>query len=386
VCTLSHSCPCETDHRIAASIQKILNLNRDQLKVESNANANGVVSASNPPLLTEDGEPIWKVLVFDNFGRDVISSVLRVQDLRNFGVTIHLNLHSPRHPIPDVPVVYLVEPTSENINIISADLSNNLYETAYVNFLSSVPRPLLEDFAALTAQNNTSEKIVQVYDQYLNFVVSEPDLFSLHLKDAYYTLNSAQAADSAIESTIDRIVGGLFSVVVTMGSIPIIRCPKGNAAEIIAQKLDRKLRDHVLNSRDNNLFSGRSSPAVSQTRPVLIILDRNIDLVPMLSHSWTYQSLVHDVLGMRLNRITVETVEDGGKVGKKSYDLNSNDFFWARNAGVPFPQVAEDIDAELTKYKEDVTEITNKTGASSLEDLQSFVLQLERNVFHSNTG
>jgi hypothetical protein len=331
------------------------------------------VSASNPPLLTEDGEPIWKVLVFDNFGRDVISSVLRVQDLRNFGVTIHLNLHSPRHPIPDVPVVYLVEPTSENINAISADLSKNLYETAYVNFLSSIPRPLLEDFAALTAQNNTSAKIAQVYDQYLNFVVSEPDLFSLHLKDAYYTLNSAQAAESAIESTIDRIVGGLFSVVVTMGSIPIIRCPKGNAAEIIAQKLDRKLRDHVLNSRDNNLFSGRSPSAASQTRPVLIILDRNIDLVPMLSHSWTYQSLVHDVLGMRLNRITVETVEDGGKVGKKSYDLNSNDFFWARNAGVPFPQVAEDIDAQLTKYKEDVTEITNKTGASSLDDLQSDV-------------
>ena len=200
--------------RPTASIEKILNLNHDQPKPEPDAN--GLVPAS-IPLLDEDGEPIWKVLVFDNLGRDVISSVLRVQDLRNFGVTIHLNLHSPRHPIPDVPVVYLVEPTSENITAISADLSKNLYETAYVNFLSSVPRPLLEDFAALAAESNTSEKIAQVYDQYLNFVVSEPDLFSLHLKDAYYTLHSAQAADSAIEHTIDKVVGGLFSVVVTMG-------------------------------------------------------------------------------------------------------------------------------------------------------------------------
>lgn len=143
---------------------------------------------------------------------------------------------------------------------------------------------------------------------------------------------------------------------------------------MVAQKLDRKLRDHVLNSRDNNLFSAKASTTGSaQSRPVLIIVDRNIDLVPMLSHSWTYQALVHDVLNMRLNRITVETVEDGGKVSKKSYDLNSNDFFWAKNAGVPFPQVAEDIDAELTKYKEDVAEITRKTGASSLEDLQNDV-------------
>jgi hypothetical protein len=42
------------------------------------------------PILNEDGDPIWKVLVFDNKGRDVISSVLRVNDLRSWGVTIHL--------------------------------------------------------------------------------------------------------------------------------------------------------------------------------------------------------------------------------------------------------------------------------------------------------
>ena len=39
---------------------------------------------------------------------------------------------------------------------------------------------------------------------------------------------------------------------------------------------------------------------------VLVLLDRNIDLVPMVSHSWTYQALVNDVLGMRLNRVAVE--------------------------------------------------------------------------------
>lgn len=95
----------------------------------------------------------------------------------------------------------------------------------------------------------------------------------------------------------------------------------------------------------------------------------------MLSHSWTYQSLVHDVLNMKLNRITIETPVDennpGKGVTKKAYDLNSNDFFWEKNAGVPFPQVAEDIDAELTKYKEDAAAITKKTGVTDLEDLQN---------------
>jgi hypothetical protein len=177
---------------------------------------------------------------------------------------------------------------------------------------------------------------------------------------------------------VDKIVSGLFSVVVTMGVIPIIRCPKAAAAEMIAAKLDRKLRDHILNSKDN-LFSTNARPASSAntptSRPVLILLDRNVDLNPMLSHSWTYQSLVHDVLSMKLNRITIETPVDEENpakgVTKKAYDLTASDFFWEKNAGVPFPQVAEDIDTELTRYRDDAAEITKKTGASSIEDLQN---------------
>lgn len=164
-----------------------------------------------------------------------------------------------------------------------------------------------------------------------------------------------------------------------VGVIPIIRCPGKGAAEVIAAKLDRKLRDHILNAKDN-LFSSHnqrpsSSAGQATSRPVLIIADRNVDIIPMLSHSWTYQSLVYDVLKMHLNRITVELPTDDAGSGKpapkRSYDLSSNDFFWAKNASLPFPNVAEDIDAQLTKYKEDANDVTRKSGASSIEDLQN---------------
>jgi sec1 family domain-containing protein 1 len=272
-------------------------------------------------------------------------------------------------------VLYLVEPTAVNIQLICSDLARGLYTPAYVNFLSSIPRPLLEDFAAQIASTNTAESISQIYDQYLDFIVAEPDLFSLGMgREAYWTLNSAKPTDADVDSTIDRIVSGLFSVSVTMGSIPIIRCPQGGAAQDIAAKLDRKLRDHVLNSKDN-LFSSAnqaqgSASYVPSSRPVLIIVDRKVDLIPMLSHSWTYQSLVHDVLKMHLNRITVSVSDDANTPPKsRSYDLNTSDFFWSRNASVPFPQVAEDIDSELTRYKTDADEVTRKTGVNSLEDL-----------------
>ncbi|GME38331.1 Sec1-like protein [Neofusicoccum parvum] len=368
--------------RQVASIEKILNLNHtsDQNADEHHdPNSNGLLPKSTP-ILDANGQPIWKVLVFDTLGRDVISSVLRVNDLRGWGVTIHLSINTTRHSIPDVPVIYLVEPTAQNLEIITSDLARGLYSPAYVNFLSSIPRPLLEDFAAKTAEHGTADHLSQIFDQYLNFIVSEPDLFSLGMgKETYWTLNSAQVADEVLDAAVDRIVSGLFSVVVTMGTIPIIRCPKGGAAEMISAKLDRKLRDHILNSKDN-LFSGANQKvsatgAAPSSRPVLIIVDRNVDLIPMLSHSWTYQSLVNDVLKMHLNRITVELPADEMNptkgVTRKSYDLNASDFFWAKNAGAPFPNVAEAIDTELQQYKQDSDDITKKTGATSLDDLQN---------------
>lgn len=131
------------------------------------------------------------------------------------------HIAASRHPIPDVPVLYLVEPTPSNLKSITNDLSRGLYSPAYINFLSSIPRPLLEDFAMQTAVAGTSESIAQFYDQYLNFIVGEPDLFSLGMRkeNTYWALNSAKNQDDELDNVIDRIVSGLFSVMVTMGRL-----------------------------------------------------------------------------------------------------------------------------------------------------------------------
>lgn len=133
-------------------------------------------------------------------------------------LTSYRNINTTRHSIPDVPVIYLVEPTNANLQIIVSDLSRSLYSPAYINFLSSVPRPLLEDFAGQVASTGVGEHLAQLYDQYLNFIVTEPDLFSLGMgNDSYWIMNSAETSDEALDAAIDRIVSGLFSVVVTMG-------------------------------------------------------------------------------------------------------------------------------------------------------------------------
>lgn len=49
-------------------------------------------SPEGPPTNTADNPEniVWKVLIFDKFGQDIISSIMRVNDLRENGVTVHM--------------------------------------------------------------------------------------------------------------------------------------------------------------------------------------------------------------------------------------------------------------------------------------------------------
>ena len=77
---------------------------------------------------------------------------------------------------------------------------------------------------------------------------------------------------------------------------------------------------------------------------------------------------VYDVLDAKLNRVIVQE-PDKPPTAKKSYDLDSKDYFWAKNADLPFPQVAEDIDAELNQYRQEANEIMRSTGISSMDEV-----------------
>ncbi|KAJ2159637.1 Vesicle trafficking between the ER and Golgi [Coemansia sp. RSA 552] len=319
----------------------------------------------------EGGAPIWKVLIFDAFCRDVVSTVLRVNDLRDNGVTVHMRLDAPRSAIPDVPAVYFVQPVPDSIQRIADDIAKDMYELYYVNFSSSLPRTLLEDFAVQTTASGTAHQIAQVYDQYLNFLCPEENMFSLHFPDTFEAIHNPAMTDTAMSALIDRIVAALFSVLLTLKTIPKICAPRGNAAEMVATRLDAKLREHIMNSR-HNLFAESAEDIVTQSRrPILVLLDRGLDLGTMLTHSWTYQALVHDLYDIRLNQVAIKQTDDAGHTTTRSYDISAGDAFWESNAALPFPEVAINVDDASNAFKREADEITRMGGVSSLDEVGS---------------
>ncbi|GKV23893.1 hypothetical protein SLEP1_g33572 [Rubroshorea leprosula] len=303
-------------------------------------------------------EEVYKILIYDKFCQNILSPLIHVKDLRKHGVTLYFLIDKDRKPVHDVPAVYFIQPTQSNIQRVIADASRSLYDSFHLNFSSSIPRPLLEDLASGTLNLDSIDKISKVHDQYLEFVTLEDNLFSLAQEFCYEQLNDPSAGDREIEEIIERIVSGLFCVLATLAVVPIIRCPHGGPAEMVASALDQKLRDHLLSK--NNLFSEGGNFVGSFQRPILCIFDRNFELSVGIQHDFRYRPLVHDVLGLKLNRLSVQ----GEKGGMKSYELDSSDLFWATNGSLEFPEVAVEIETQLNKYKKDVDEVNRRTGGT----------------------
>jgi hypothetical protein len=168
----------------------------------------------------------WKILIYDAACRSIISPLLSVSQLRRRGVTLHLLLNSEREPIPDVPAVYFCRPTKENLAIIAQDCAKGLYGRTHLNFVTKLERSMMEDFAKLVVQSGSLENVAGLHDQYLDFVCLEQQLFSLGKKNSYVLYNGSGASEQMMESEMTQIAYGLFSVVATVGKVPIIRCPK----------------------------------------------------------------------------------------------------------------------------------------------------------------
>lgn len=275
--------------------------------------------------------------------------------------------------------MYFVSPTSENVARIAKDVGARLYESTYINFTSALPRALMDEFAQQVARHGQGAQIRQVFDQFLDFIVLQPNLFQLlprtgapteRVRTTYERLHHPDLGQEQVEAETDHIAASLLSTLATLGTVPVIRAPRGSAAELVARKLEAKLREQTAGSRGaTGLFAQAAGNAAwNQSRPVLIVLDRNVDLVPMIAHSWTYQALVHDVLDTKLNRVSV-TDPEKPTAAKRSYDLDAKDYFWTKNAELPFPQVAEDIDAELNSYRSEANEIMRSTGISSMDEV-----------------
>lgn len=145
---------------------------------------------------------------------------------------------------------------------------------------------------------------------------------------------------------------------------------------MVARKLNKMIAEHPTLLRNKS----------SLHRPLLVILDRNADLITPIQHTSTYQALINDMLKHNANRVEFDVTIDSGKrpkTEKKKFDLDPDeDPFYSQHKFNPFPEAIESNGVELQEVTAKEQSIRSKAGgqdtavdpmASSATDLATAV-------------
>eukprot|EP00866_Antonospora_locustae_P000432 jgi/Antlo1/432/1762 len=262
----------------------------------------------------------WKVLLLDHRTQDIISPLLHVNELRECNITAHFLLESKRGGIRDTPAIYFVEETEKNIDLITRDVLDELYSEYHINFTGAIRRSLLERLAIALSEKGKGLFVRNIFDQYMNFVALQENLFTLHRKNTF--------SDPVDENAI---VQSLFGVFLTLGEAPFILPNKDTQ---VGEKLLKQIKNTKL-LKD------------TRKKPLLILLDRHFDVRSPVEHVWTYSSLIKDLLPFHQNKVFF-------KSENKTMHLDPADDFWMKNSEEYFPVVAERVEKELLDYKKEM--------------------------------
>jgi sec1 family domain-containing protein 1 len=144
------------------------------------------------------------------------------------------------------------------------------------------------------------------------------------------------------------IAAGVWQVLLCCGTVPIIACPSTSGpSRFIANALSSLMADPTTKESLASLapvrraFARASSTAPE--RPLLVLLDRTIDIAASLAHPSTYSALVGETLKTfsEGTRVRLPASPDGSQPAT-SMDLDADsDHFWAKAAHLPFPEAVE---------------------------------------------
>ena len=147
---------------------------------------------------------------------------------------------------------------------------------------------------------------------------------------------------------------------------------------MVARTLHKLLLEqaHVLQQQNTAAKAARGT--ADRSRPLLVLLDRNEDLLTAVQHTSTYQALIDDLLQHVANRVEFDVIPapDAGPRAKpthKRYDLNPDqDPFYQAQKFQAFPEAIESNSSELQQVTEREMAIKSSSNKAS-EDLANAV-------------
>lgn len=305
--------------------------------------------------MAEESGPGMKVLLMDKQTTSIVSMVYTQSEILQKEVYLfeRLDSKSSDEPMKHLKCIVFIRPTKENVSLLSNELRNPRYGTYYIYFTNIIPK---EDIKTL-AECDEIEVVREVQEFYGDYLAISPHLFSLNI------FGCGSYANKLVWDPIHlmRTVQGIVGVLLSLKKSPLIRYEESS-------DMCKRLADKVweVMSKEEKLFNHRQP----EGPPLLLILDRRSDCFTPLLTQWTYQAMVHELLGISNNRVNLSHVPDISKELSEVVLSSEHDEFYADNMYLNYGEIGQTMKGLMEEFQK---KAKSHQKVESIADMKQFI-------------
>lgn len=290
----------------------------------------------------EDGGNDISVLLLDKVTAPIISLVSSQSELLSSRIYLVDNLENTRDKMRHLKCICFVSPCESTLSHLVTELANPNYRSYKLYFNNAVPGSFLERLA----EADDLEVVSKVMELFLDYHVINSNLFTIPEEETpIVSINNASTRISSLTS-------GLISLFLSLNCKPAIRFEK-NSFE--GQQLASSIVSHI--NANQNLFSFPES----DSPPLLFILDRKNDPITPLLMPWTFQSMIHELIGIKRNIVSLTN---------EKIVLSHQDTFFNESMYLNFGDLSDKVKNYVDLYKQ---KSATSMNLNSIQDMKFFL-------------
>ncbi|KAF3059938.1 Vacuolar protein sorting-associated protein 45 [Daldinia childiae] len=298
-----------------------------------------------------------KILLLDKDTVPIVSTAITQSSLLNHEVYLTDRLDNQnREKMRHLRCLCFVRPSPDSIQFLIDELRDPKYGEYYLYFSNVVKKSSLERLA----EADDHEVVKQVQEHFADYLVVNPDLFSLNLTLPQQRIWSGNP-DLWNPESLQRTTDGLIAILLSLKKKPLIRYERNS---LLAKKLATEVRYHI--TQEEQLFDFRKV----DTPPILLILDRREDPATPLLNQWTYQAMVHQLLGIHNGRVNLDEVPEVRPELKEIVLSQDQDPFFKKNMYLNFGDLGGNIKDYVEQYQ---SKTKNNANIESITDMKRFI-------------
>ncbi|XP_068623657.1 vacuolar protein sorting-associated protein 45 [Battus philenor] len=306
--------------------------------------------------MTEESGPGMKVILMDKETISIVSMVYSQSEILQKEVYLFERIDnvSKFDNLKHMKCIVFLRPTSENIALLSRELRCPKYGVYFIYFSNVISKADIKTLAECDEQ----EAVREVQEVFADYLAVDRHLFSFNIVGCLH-------GRSWNQQHLQRVSQGLLAVLMSLKKRAVVRYEASSdpCARLAERVRDLLRRETVL--IDNCIPFNGDIPT-----PTLLIIDRRDDPVTPLLNQWTYQAMVHELLNINNNRVSLAHVPEVHKDFKEVVLSSEQDEFYAKNLYSNFGEIGQTIKSLMDEFQR---KAKSHQKVESIADMKNFV-------------